>query len=56
MNTVMKNLMNKTLIILMIFLAKYSFSQDKVKLLNKGNEFYQNNEFEKSEYYYKKAS
>ena len=51
----MKNLMNKILIILMIFCSKYSFSQDKVKLLNKGNEFYQNNEFEKSEYYYKKA-
>ena len=55
MNTVTKNLMNKILIILMIFCSKYSFSQDKVKLLNKGNEFYQNNEFEKSEYYYKKA-
>ena len=55
MNTVMKNLMNKILIILMIFCSKYSISQDKVKLLNKGNEFYQNNEFEKSEYYYKKA-
>ena len=55
MNTVMKNLMNKILLILMIFCSKYLFSQDKVKLLNKGNEFYQNNEFEKSEYYYKKA-
>ena len=55
MNTVTKNLMNKILIILMIFCSKYSFSQDKVKLLNKGNEFYKNNEFEKSEYYYKKA-
>ena len=55
MNTVMKNLMNKILLILMIFCSKYSLSQDKVKLLNKGNEFYQNNEFEKSEYYYKKA-
>ena len=55
MNTVMKNLMNKILLILMIFCSKYSLTQDKVKLLNKGNEFYQNNEFEKSEYYYKKA-
>ena len=51
----MKNLMNKILLILMIFCSKYSLTQDKVKLLNKGNEFYQNNEFEKSEYYYKKA-
>ena len=42
-------------IIICVLITTLSFSQDKVKLLNKGNKYFQEGDFEKSEYYYKQS-
>lgn len=47
--------MRKISIIIFILICTSSFSQNKIELLNKGNEYYQNEEYENAEYYYKQA-
>ena len=50
--------MNKIIIILVGFLCFICISlssQNKVELLNKGNEFYQSEDYNRAEYYYKQA-
>ena len=47
--------MKKILIIYIVFSYASAFSQNKIELLNQGNEHYQNEEFDNAEYYYKKA-
>ena len=47
--------MKKILIIYIVFSCVTTFSQNKIELLNQGNEHYQNEEFDNAEYYYKKA-
>lgn len=47
--------MKKLLVIILVFSCVSSFSQNKIELLNKGNEYYQNEEYENAEYYYKQA-
>ena len=47
--------MKTIFIIVCVFITTLSFSQDKVKLLNKGNEYFQEGNFEKAEDYYKKS-
>ena len=47
--------MKKLLVIILVFSCVSSFSQNKIELLNKGNEYYQNAEYENAEYYYKQA-
>ncbi len=47
--------MKKVLVIILVFSCVSSFSQNKIELLNKGNEYYQNEEYENAEYYYKQA-
>jgi len=42
-------------IIICVLISILSFSQDKVELLNKGNEYFQEQDFEKAEEYYKKS-
>ena len=46
--------MKKILIIYIVFSCVTTFSQNKIELLNQGNEHYQNEEFDNTEYYYKK--
>ena len=41
--------------IYIVFSCNSAFSQNKIELLNKGNEHYQNEEFDNAEFYYKKA-
>jgi len=38
-----------------MFISNLSFSQDKVELLNKGNEYFQEGDFKKAEKYYKRS-
>lgn len=46
----------KTLLVITLVFSCFSlFSQNKIELLNKGNEYYQNEEYENAEYYYKQA-
>lgn len=47
--------MKKIFIIILLFNCLALLSQNKIELLNKGNEYYQNEEYENAEYYYKKA-
>ena len=47
--------MKKVLVIILVFSCVSSFSQNKIELLNKGNEYYQKEEYENAEYYYKQA-
>jgi len=47
--------MKTIFIIICVFITTLSFSQDKVKLLNKGNEYFQEENFEKAEEYYKRS-
>ena len=47
--------MKKILILYIFFSCVSAFSQNKIELLNQGNEHYQNEEFDSAEYYYKKA-
>ena len=47
--------MRRILIIICVLISTLSFSQDKVELLNKGNEYFQEEDFEKAEEYYKKS-
>ena len=47
--------MKRLLVIILVFSCFSSFSQNKIELLNKGNEYYQNEEYENAEYYYKQA-
>lgn len=47
--------MKKLLVITLVFSCVSSFSQNKIELLNKGSEYYQNEEYENAEYYYKQA-
>ena len=47
--------MKKILIIYIVFSCVTTFSQNKIELLNQGNEHYQNEEFDNAEFYYKKA-
>ena len=47
--------MKKLLVIILVFSCVSSFSQNKIELLNKGNEYYQNEEYENAEYYFKQA-
>ena len=42
-------------VIICVLISTLSFSQDKVELLNKGNEYFQEEDFEKAEEYYKKS-
>ena len=42
-------------VIICVLISILSFSQDKVELLNKGNEYFQEEDFEKAEEYYKKS-
>ena len=42
-------------IIICVLISILSFSQDKVELLNKGNEYFQEEDFEKAEEYYKES-
>ena len=47
--------MKKILIMYIVFSCVSAFSQNKIELLNQGNEHYQNEEFDNAEFYYKKA-
>ena len=42
-------------VIICVLISILSFSQDKVELLNKGNEYFQEEDFKKAEEYYKKS-
>jgi len=42
-------------VIICVLISTLSFSQDKVELLNKGNEYFQQGEFEQAEIEYKKS-
>ena len=45
--------MRRIFVIICVLISTLSFSQDKVELLNKGNEYFQEGDFEKAEEYYK---
>ena len=47
--------MRRIFVIICVLISILSFSQDKVELLNKGNEYFQEENFEKAEEYYKKS-
>ena len=47
--------MRDIFIIICVIISTLSFSQDKVELLNKGNEYFQEGNFEKAEHYYKQS-
>tara|TARA_Y100000385_G_scaffold59838_2_gene57992 strand:+ start:935 stop:1636 length:702 start_codon:yes stop_codon:yes gene_type:complete len=47
--------MKRIFVIICVLISILSFSQDKVELLNKGNEYFQEEDFEKAEEYYKKS-
>ena len=47
--------MRRIFVIICVLISILSFSQDKVELLNKGNEYFQEEDFEKAEEYYKKS-
>lgn len=47
--------MRKLIIFILLLVSNYSHSQNKVELLNKGNERYNSEEFEQSETLYKEA-
>ena len=47
--------MRRIFVIICVLISTLSFSQDKVELLNKGNEYFQEEDFEKAEEYYKKS-
>jgi len=47
--------MRRIFVIICVLISILSFSQDKVELLNKGNEYFQEKDFEKAEEYYKKS-
>ena len=47
--------MRKIFIIICVLISTLSFSQDKVELLNKGNEYFKEKDFEMAEKYYKKS-
>ena len=47
--------MRRIFVIICVLISTLSFSQDKVELLNKGNEYFQQGEFEQAEIEYKKS-
>ncbi len=47
--------MRRIFVIICVLISTLSFSQDKVELLNKGNEYFQQREFEQAEIEYKKS-
>ena len=47
--------MRAIFIIICVLVSTLSFSQDKVELLNKGNKYFQEGDFEKAEEYYKES-
>ena len=47
--------MRRIFVIICVLISTLSFSQDKVELLNKGNEYFQEEDFEKAEEYYKES-
>ena len=47
--------MRRIFVIICVLISILSFSQGKVELLNKGNEYFQEEDFEKAEEYYKKS-
>jgi Ca-activated chloride channel homolog len=47
--------MRRIFVIICVLISTLSFSQDKVELLNKGNEYFQEGDFEKAEEYYKES-
>ena len=47
--------MRRIFVIICVLISILSFSQDKVELLNKGNEYFQEEDFVKAEEYYKKS-
>ena len=47
--------MRRIFVIICVLISTLSFSQDKVELLNKGNEYFQEGDFEKAEEYYKRS-
>ena len=47
--------MRAIFIIICVLVSTLSFSQDKVELLNKGNKYFQEGDFEKAEHYYKQS-
>jgi len=47
--------MRAIFIIICVLISTLSFSQDKVELLNKGNKYFQEGDFEKAEHYYKQS-
>ena len=47
--------MRRIFVIICVLISILSFSQDKVELLNKGNKYFQEGDFEKAEEYYKKS-
>ena len=47
--------MRRIFVIICVLISTLSIAQDKVELLNKGNEYFQEEDFEKAEEYYKKS-
>ena len=47
--------MRRIFVIICALISTLSFSQDKVELLNKGNKYFQEGDFEKAEEYYKES-
>ena len=47
--------MRRIFFVICVLISTLSFSQDKVELLNKGNKYFQEGDFEKAEEYYKRS-